>query len=143
VSDLPGSKPPQQDFYVLAASRYLPYVLQHPDVLLRAQALLLLTIYALHIPSRDHILALSSRAIRFCVENQLHLADAEPRPTDNSALIQTQLRRRVFWCAYAVDRVVCVSHDLPASIADHHITVPVSPFCETPADRDGTHAMSA
>ena len=63
--------------------------------------------------------------MRFCLENQLHLADAEPEPTDNSALVQIQLRRRIFWCAYTVDRVVCGSHDLPISVADHHITVPV------------------
>ncbi|EPE09351.1 transcriptional activator protein acu [Ophiostoma piceae UAMH 11346] len=114
-----------RDFYILATSKYLPFVLDHRNPLLRAQALLLLTIYALHIPSRDHIIPLSSRAVRFCVENQLHLADSEPEPTDNNALVLIQLRRRIFWCAYAVDRVVCGSHDLPISVADHHITVPL------------------
>ena len=125
-----------RDFHALATTRYLPCVLDAPDPLLRAQAYLLLTMYALHMPSRDRIIVLSSRAIRFCVEAQLHLIEAEPEPAPESAtaadtaatLVHIQHRRRVFWCAYAMDRVVCGAHDLPASVADHHITVPVSPL---------------
>ncbi|CAK7223144.1 hypothetical protein SCUCBS95973_005078 [Sporothrix curviconia] len=124
-----------KNFHAIATTHYLPYVLDTTDTLVRAQAYLLLTIYALHMPSRDRIIALSSRAIRFCVEAQLHLAEAElepeaepglsPQPATAAALVQIQHRRRIFWCAYAMDRVVCGAHDLPASIADHHITVPL------------------
>ncbi|CAK7212791.1 hypothetical protein SEUCBS140593_001625 [Sporothrix eucalyptigena] len=122
-----------KDFHTLATTCYLPCVVDAPDPLLRAQAYLLLTMYALHMPSRDRIIVLSSRAIRFCIEAQLHLVEAEPEPAPESAtaaataeaLVQIQHRRRIFWCAYAMDRVVCGAHDLPASVADHHITVPL------------------
>lgn len=57
--------------------------------------------------------------------SQLHLAETEPQPVNSDALIQIQHRRRIFWCAYAIDRAVCSSYDFPSSIPDNHITVPV------------------
>ncbi|CAK7232800.1 hypothetical protein SCUCBS95973_008379 [Sporothrix curviconia] len=112
------------DFYHLATTRYLPHVLETSDDLIRAQAYLLLTVYALHMTSREAIVALSSCSIRFCVAARLHLKEEEPKPVTPETLIQIQHRRRIFWCAYAIDRSICSVYDLPVSVADHHITVP-------------------
>ncbi|KAG4413105.1 hypothetical protein IFR04_013757 [Cadophora malorum] len=54
---------------------------------------------------------------------QFHLADAEPEPTDVAAKVQIQMRRRVFWSAYTLDRAVSTALDLPFSIPDYQITV--------------------
>ena len=54
---------------------------------------------------------------------QLHLADAEPEPVDAAAKVQIQMRRRVFWSAYALDRAVGTAFDLAFSVPDYQITV--------------------
>ena len=54
---------------------------------------------------------------------QLHLAEAEPQPIDVTAKVRSQMRRRVFWSAYALDRTVGTIFDLPFSIPDYQITV--------------------
>lgn len=115
-----------QAFYTLATTKYLSYLVAMPDAMVRAQGFLLLTIFALHTPSQDKIIMMSSWMIRYCIKSQLHLAETEPRPTSNEALIHIQHRRRVFWCAYGIDRAVCSSYGLPCSIPDNQITVPVS-----------------
>ncbi|KAK6085192.1 fungal specific transcription factor domain-containing protein [Seiridium cupressi] len=72
---------------------------QSPDLILRAQGFLLLTVYALHMPSHESIIALSSSTVRLCVMAQLHLAETEPAPINCDAVVHIQHRRRVFWCA--------------------------------------------
>ncbi|KAH7006976.1 fungal-specific transcription factor domain-containing protein [Ilyonectria destructans] len=114
-----------QAFYTLATTKYLPYVVASANPIIRAQGFLLLTVYALHVPSQENIISLSSWTIRFCIMSQLHLAETEPQPVSSDALIQIQHRRRIFWCAYAIDRAVCSSYDFPSSIPDNHITVPI------------------
>ncbi|KAI0485350.1 fungal-specific transcription factor domain-containing protein [Xylariaceae sp. FL0804] len=116
-----------QELYNHAVSKYLPYLNLATSALARIQGFLLLTIYALHTPSRDSIIALSSWTMRLCTMAQLHLAETEPAASSGDALIETQHRRRVFWSVYAIDRAVCSSFDLPCSIADSYITVPK--FC--------------
>uniref|UniRef100_A0A8H7KCW2 Xylanolytic transcriptional activator regulatory domain-containing protein n=1 Tax=Bionectria ochroleuca TaxID=29856 RepID=A0A8H7KCW2_BIOOC len=111
--------------YSLATSKYLSYLVSAPDPVIRAQGLLLLTIYALHMPFQENIISLSSWTMRFCIMAQLHLAETEPQPTDTDALLQIQHRRKIFWCAYAIDRAVCSSFDFPTSIPDNHITVDI------------------
>ena len=112
--------------YVLATSQYLRYLNAAPDPIIRAQGFLLLTLYALHMPSKENIITISSWTMRFCIMAQLHLVEAEPEPFDSDTLIKIQHRRRIFWCAYGIDRAVCSSYDYPYSIPDSHITVPVS-----------------
>jgi hypothetical protein len=114
-----------QEFHALATTKYLPYLQASPSTLLRAQGFLLLCFYALHMPSGEDIMTLSSWTIRFCVMSQMHLAETEPEPINGDALVHIQHRRRVFWCAYAMDRAVCSSFHIPCSIPDNQITVPV------------------
>jgi hypothetical protein len=54
---------------------------------------------------------------------QLHLANAEPDLVDDATKFQIQMRRRVFWSAYALDRAVGTAFNLPFSIPDYQITV--------------------
>jgi hypothetical protein len=118
--------PPQhshQAYYRVAVTKYLSHVFAQPDRLLHIQAYLLLAMHAIYSPSTERIISIASATMRYCVMAQLHLADAEPEPVDAAAKIQIQMRRRVFWSAYALDRAVGTAFDLPFSIPDYQITV--------------------
>ncbi|KAF2123018.1 hypothetical protein BDV96DRAFT_639569 [Lophiotrema nucula] len=110
-----------QMFYRTGIS-LLPSVLQKPDKILHIQAYLLLAMRALHQSSTERIISLASTTMRYCVQQQLHLADTEPIPIEPSIRLQNQVRRRCFWCAYKLDRLVMSSFDLPPSIPDAMIT---------------------
>ncbi|TPX06785.1 uncharacterized protein E0L32_002281 [Thyridium curvatum] len=112
----------QEDFYQVAISRYLPHMFSLPDRVLHIQAYLLLAMHALYSPSTERLVSITSTAMRYCVMAQLHLADAEPRAADVAAKVGIQLRRRVFWSAYALDRAVSTMFHLPFCIPDYQIT---------------------
>lgn len=111
-----------QSFYQVAVTRYLPHILAQPDRLLHIQAYLLLAMHALYSTSSENLISLVSLAMRYCVVAQLHLASPEYELVDVSSSILAQIRRRIFWSAYALDRVVSAAFDLPFSIADELIT---------------------
>ncbi|KAI2480984.1 Fungal-trans multi-domain protein [Pyrenophora tritici-repentis] len=111
----------------------LPAILQQPDKILQVQAYLLLSVYALHQSSTERIITLASTTMRLCVQQQLHLAEVEPQPLDVHARLRIQIRRRCFWCAYTLDRLVMSAFDLPPSVSDQMITV--RPFANI-EDRD-------
>ncbi|KAF4958823.1 hypothetical protein FGADI_2167 [Fusarium gaditjirri] len=100
----------------------LPYVLRQPSPILHVQAYLLLSIHALHRSSTPRLISLASTTMRYCIQFQFHLADVEPEPVDVTTRLENQLRRRCFWCAYIMDRVVMSSFELPPSISDTMIT---------------------
>jgi hypothetical protein len=112
-----------QAFYRVAVTRYLSHVFAQPDRLLHIQAYLLLAMHAIYTPSTERIISIASATMRYCVMGQLHLANAEPEPIDAATKFQIQMRRRVFWSAYALDRAVGTAFDLPFSIPDYQITV--------------------
>lgn len=66
---------------------------------------------------------LSGLAIRQCIELGLHRKI--PWTTVESNVVKTQIRRRVFWCSYNLDRAVAVTLGRPTGIADHDIDVEV------------------
>ncbi|KAH0423942.1 fungal specific transcription factor domain-containing protein [Colletotrichum camelliae] len=112
-----------QSFYRTAVTRYLSHVFAQPDRLLHIQAYLLLAMHAIYSPSTERIISIASATMRYCVMAQLHRADAEPPPLSVGAKIDTQMRRRVFWSAYTLDRAVGTMFDLPFSVPDYQITV--------------------
>jgi hypothetical protein len=118
-----------RSFYVNGIS-LLPTVFEQSDKLLHIQAYLLLSVHALHQSSTERIISLTSTTIRQCIQQQLHLGETEPISSDH---VTIQVRRRSFWCAYLLDRLVMSSFDLPPSIPDLMITV--KPFANI-EDRD-------
>ncbi|KAK1672389.1 hypothetical protein BDP55DRAFT_634899 [Colletotrichum godetiae] len=126
-----------QTFYRLAVTKYLSHVFALQDRLLHIQAHLLLAMHAIYSPSTERIISIASATMRYCVMAQLHLADAEPlvpsasSTSDSSSSFQEtaatklriQMRRRVFWSAYTLDRAVGTTFDLPFSVPDYQITV--------------------
>ncbi|KAI7761752.1 hypothetical protein LZL87_013661 [Fusarium oxysporum] len=113
----------QEDFYSKAVTQYLSYVFKQPDQLLYIQAYLIIAMHAIYSPSTERIITITSAAMRYCVMAQLHCGAAEPAPVDVAARIRIQLRRRVFWCAYKLDRTVTGTYHLPMSIPDSQISV--------------------
>tara|TARA_R110002003_G_scaffold27_23_gene1502 strand:+ start:6824 stop:8308 length:1485 start_codon:yes stop_codon:yes gene_type:complete len=132
-------------FYTSAIS-LLPSVFEQTNQILHVQAYLLLAIHALHQSSTERIITLASTTMRQCIQQQLHLSEAEPPPLDVELRHLIQIRRRCFWCAYLLDRLIMSSFDLPPSVPDSMISV--RPFANiedcnfqqvavsTPADRE-------
>ena len=108
-------------FYKNAVS-LLPHVFRHPDEMLHVQAYLLLSIHAVHRSSTPRILSLASTTMRLCVQKQLHLHETEPRSDTTENRLSNQLRRRCFWSAYCIERMIVASFELPPSIPDVMIT---------------------
>ncbi|RAK98547.1 nitrilase [Aspergillus ibericus CBS 121593] len=91
------------------------------DPVLHAQAYLLCTLHALHSPSSQTVLTMISAAMRCCVIAQLHLPTIESKAED--PLLEMQIRRRVFWSAYAIDRLISWVYHVPCSLVDEDIQV--------------------
>lgn len=100
----------------------LPHVLRLNNHILHAQAYLLLSMHALHRGSTNRILSVLSTAMRYCVQSQFHLHETEPEPVNAGIRLDNQVRRRCFWSAYCLDRLVMASFELPPSISDVMIT---------------------
>jgi hypothetical protein len=63
--------------------------------------------------------------MRHCAVNQLHLAETEPNVPFPAFSLEVQIRRRVFWSAYALDRLISWIYHIPNNLIDEHITVEV------------------
>ncbi|TLD22315.1 hypothetical protein PspLS_07988 [Pyricularia sp. CBS 133598] len=118
-------------FYRLAVTRHLSHVFAQPDRILHVQAHLLLAMHALHSPSTERLVSIAGATMRYCVLAGLHAGEDDDAKDDEMSgnryradrgSNKIQLRRRVFWSAYALDRVVSTTFDLPPSVADGHIT---------------------
>ncbi|KAI0129702.1 hypothetical protein BJ170DRAFT_284912 [Xylariales sp. AK1849] len=124
----------------------LPSVLAQPNSVLHVQAYLLLSMHALHRSSTGRILSLASTTMRCCVQQQFHLSETEPEPSSSVMRLENQTRRRCFWCAYKLDRLVMSSFDLPPSVPDAMVTAKLynniddhdllQVANETPSDRE-------
>ncbi|KAF2014675.1 hypothetical protein BU24DRAFT_493228 [Aaosphaeria arxii CBS 175.79] len=86
--------------------------------LLRLQAMLLYTIYALHGDSASRIVHITGVAMRFAVLHGFH-------QIQNGEAAQNTLNIKAFSCVYAIDRMVSIVLRLPIYPADEWITTPL------------------
>ncbi|KAI0144517.1 fungal-specific transcription factor domain-containing protein [Xylariaceae sp. FL1272] len=121
LSEAPAEKVDGTEFFKTGAT-YLQDVFEQPNPRLHAQAYLLLCMHALHNSSTHRIISLVSTAMRYCVQNLFHLSSAEPETTDTHGRIEIQMRRRCFWSAYTLDRMISAAFDVPPSVPDAMIT---------------------
>ncbi|KAH7310829.1 hypothetical protein B0I35DRAFT_439768 [Stachybotrys elegans] len=119
---LPSNGPLDARAFYRNGVSLLPSVLRRADPILKAQAYLILTVHAIHWCSTQRILSLASTTIRYCVQNEFHLAETETRPHSPSDRLETQVRRRCFWSAYGMDRLIMSAFNIPHSIPDAMIT---------------------
>jgi len=94
------------------------------------QAILLLVWYSLLNPNKGSIWFLIGLATRSCVDLGFH--NEQNAPVESLDTLELDMRRRLFWCTYKMDRLLSISLGRPPSIPDGFICVPVSlrdPLC--------------
>lgn len=72
---------------------------------------------------------MTSTTMRHCVISKLHLCLNEREIRDSTSLLEVQIRRRVFWSAYAIDRLVNWIYHIPCSLPDENIQTKVNTLC--------------
>lgn len=87
--------------------------------LLSLQCMFLLIQLGLMLPYSANLWFLTGEAMRIAVALGLHI---EPDPEMVPDPKQAELRRRVFWVAYQLDRTVCIPGGCPMALSDEHIT---------------------
>lgn len=97
---------------------HLSASLPFPNELAGIQATLLILLYAEINPNCGNIWILTGAAMRSCVDLGLHREPSRGIIEEESAM---ELRRRVFWMAYCMDRTVSPALQRPLSIPDSNI----------------------
>lgn len=115
--------------FYLAAMQHFDTVLASQNRLEALQGILLLALYSIMQPAVPGVWYVLGWALRLCVDLGLH-TEIVPKP---SACLPNHdpaydpfildLRRRLFWCTYAIDRQVCVYLGRPFGIPEESIKV--------------------
>lgn len=84
------------------------------------QAMLIHTLYSLMRPCVPGVWYLLGSTLRMCVDLELH---KEERYSPGITFFETDLRRRLFWCCYSLDRQICVYLNRPFGIPEESINV--------------------
>lgn len=104
--------------YKLEAMRYIDSLYQSDDRLELLQALLLLTLYSLMRPSVPGVWYILGTLIRLTVDLGLHTEKLNFKVSP----FTRDLRRRLFWCTYSLDRQICVYLGRPFGIPEESIS---------------------
>ncbi|ORY85439.1 fungal-specific transcription factor domain-domain-containing protein [Protomyces lactucae-debilis] len=91
------------------------------------QCLLLMATYALQHPQALSIYRIVGYAMRLCIELSLHRTQSKKK---SLTPLDREMRKRIFWSAYSLDRFASISLGRPCSIADENVS------CELPLDID-------
>ncbi|KAA8909715.1 hypothetical protein TRICI_004364 [Trichomonascus ciferrii] len=91
------------------------------------QNILLLLQYTLLVPKGGNLWQLSGSAMRFATDLGLY---AEPNPGQDFDPLVLDLRRRLFWTCYCIDRVVTTAMGRPTGIPEAWITVELPSLVE-------------
>ncbi|WVQ92957.1 hypothetical protein IAU59_000018 [Kwoniella sp. CBS 9459] len=113
--------------YFAAAMQYLDDVLAKQDIL-SIQALAMIAMYSFRAEDGPSVWHLVGFAMRVCIERGLHRRC--PDTLRQSDPIGCEMRSRVFWSIYTLDRLVSAALGRPLSISDDEIDV------EEPLDVD-------
>ena len=120
----------------LAAMKHVDSVFASANRLEALQGILLLALYSIMRPAVPGVWYVLGSATRLCVDLGLHTESGMKSWYKNSQSNSSQiniseydaatldLRRRLFWCTYALDRQVCVYLGRPFGIPEHTIKVP-------------------
>lgn len=104
--------------YKRRAAHYKDSLYRSSDRLEALSGMLLLAIYSIMRPNAPGVWYLMGPALRLAVDLGLH-AEKLNRHCDP---FTKELRRRLFWCTYALDRQICVYFGRPFGIPDENIT---------------------
>ncbi|GAA6032719.1 hypothetical protein JCM8097_000758 [Rhodosporidiobolus ruineniae] len=107
--------------YYAKAMEHLEIIVGLHD-LKNVQALCLMTMYSFRSSEAPSIWYLVGIMIRLCCSLGLH-RKVPPIQAKRMSPYILQLRRRIFWSAYTLDRMMAMSLGRPASISDHDIDI--------------------
>ncbi|KAE9380683.1 hypothetical protein N431DRAFT_540260 [Stipitochalara longipes BDJ] len=113
----PYDSTPPENFF-MTALQYISAARESHSVH-NIEAMTLLVLYNLRSPSNSGIWYMIGLAMRTCVDLGLH----REAHYGNVSPYEGQLRRRLFWTVYFLERVIAVSVGRPYSIADRDIDV--------------------
>ncbi|GMF99093.1 DNA binding protein [[Candida] boidinii] len=111
------------DSFKNAALKYIDSVYASTDRLESLQSILLLTLFSIMRPAVPGVWYVLGSALRVCVDLGLHTESNLINP-DSYDSFTLDIRRRLFWCCYALDRQVCVYLGRPFGIPEESVHVP-------------------
>ncbi|PVH76155.1 hypothetical protein DL98DRAFT_657644 [Cadophora sp. DSE1049] len=124
---LPRSYGCSPEGFHASAQLYMDYVIEL-DSIESIQAILCCAMYSLRSPVGVSVWSLAGLALRQCIELGYHRS---ARKFDLSLdPLRLEMRRRVFWCSYGIDRAASMTLGRPFGIPDQEIDI------EYPSDID-------
>jgi hypothetical protein len=93
----------------------------------KLQNILLMLQYTLLVPKAGNLWQLCGSAMRSATEMGLH---TEPNPSQAPDPLSLDLRRRVFWTCYCIDRILATVMGRPTGVADDWITTEMPALVE-------------
>ncbi|KAK9447749.1 fungal-specific transcription factor domain-containing protein [Limtongia smithiae] len=84
-------------------------------------AILMLSVYALIHDTSASVWHLVGIAVRLCIELGLHREEVLVK----GGYFEIEMRRRCFWCVFALDRMVSVTLGRPLALGDSEIDIPL------------------
>lgn len=106
--------------YQQAAMQYIDVAFASANRLEALQAMLVLCLFSIMRPTVPGVWYTLSMALRLCIDLGLH-CESNNKVTDGFDL---DMRRRLFWCTYMLDRQICVYLGRPFGIPEDSIRVP-------------------
>ncbi|KAE8453315.1 hypothetical protein EG329_011382 [Mollisiaceae sp. DMI_Dod_QoI] len=106
------------EFFNTATSMFMVGLMAE-DNLETIQGLLLMTIFAINEPQSINAWMLNGMAVRFAIDLGLHRKSY----CSTRSLLRSEMKKRVFWSAYVLDRNISVALGRPFSIQDREIDV--------------------
>jgi hypothetical protein len=103
------------------ATKNLDLIIAHRQGLKTIQVIVMFAIYNLRSPKGLGAWTYTGLAMRQCIELGLHRS-----PPQNVPLLESEMRKRVFWTCYCLDRQVSIILGRPFAISDRDIDVDVS-----------------
>ncbi|RXK38684.1 hypothetical protein M231_03994 [Tremella mesenterica] len=148
ATSIPRSSPlihlkPQADVFHKMVLPHMDVALRAPDVR-RLQVKLIHLQYVLYNPSAGNVWELAGGAIRIAVDLALHRESQHRRRNERSP-VEQDLRRRLFWTAYCIDRNLTIALGRPLSLPDAWINTIFPMTCHDTAfdHNSGTEAPLA
>ncbi|QEO19239.1 hypothetical_protein [Candidozyma auris] len=121
-----------------SATRLLSRSINEASGIVHLQISLLLLQYTLLVPKAGNLWQLAGSAMRIATELGYY---AEPTPGKNLDPLTLDLRRRLFWTCYCIDRTLSTIMGRPTSIPDAWITAEMPSLVEDALIRpDGVHS---
>ena len=116
-------------------SQHLSRKASFPNHLAEIQSTLLILQYALINPKYANVWILSGVVMRSCLELGLHREVSDAAGLDPATI---DMRRRVFWTAYCIDRSICSALQRPHSIPDATINTMFPEVASNESTRQST-----